>query len=245
MGGGGFENVAGRRYLGFTNLEKRGFLAINPDEFEDIPLAEPAPKRGREAPPPLPVADGPRPIGYANWTTGRLRGAGRDGKLVVAPDGCDLGSRCVLCNEESDRPRKMRTMTWFPRWVLVTVLAGLLIAAIIIAIIQKKTKIAFGLCEAHRKRRLKLILLTWLLSLSCPAAMIFGLILADTNKRQGDGGVYAIGGVIAFFVLFIGAVIVGMRARALTCTFIKDGVGVFKGAGEAFLDTLPGVVAPR
>jgi hypothetical protein len=159
-------------------------------------------------------------------------GCSRDGDILVVPRHSHLPERCVKCNAPAVMG-KPRTFAWHhPGWY-VFILIALLAYAVIAVLVQKKAKVAFGLCESHRMRRRSFNLVAWGIF-----AVGLGLIVAamsiDGNK---DASVLmASGGMMS---LFIAAVVGVIGTRILSVSRISSVEARLTGCGEAFLDSLP------
>jgi hypothetical protein len=57
---------------------------------------------------------------------------------------------------------KQKTFSWYPKWTLVGLLGGVLVFAILAAVMTKRTSMAVPLCEQHRGHFWKRGLLLWL-----------------------------------------------------------------------------------
>jgi hypothetical protein len=150
----------------------------------------------------------------------------RDGKILVVPVGNALPPRCVKCNApaEMDKPR---TFAWHhPGWYLF-ILLNIIVYAVVAMLVQKKAKLALGLCAAHRRRRSNF---NWtaLGLLVFAFATLFGAMTAD------EGLLGALSGLC-----FLAAAIVAIvGARILYPARISKEEARLKGAGPAFLDSL-------
>src|SRR5262245_7216706 len=57
---------------------------------------------------------------------------------------------------------KPQTFSWYRKWVIVTILAGLLVFVILAMVLTKRARMQVPLCEKHRNHFLSRVLLTWL-----------------------------------------------------------------------------------
>jgi hypothetical protein len=178
-------------------------------------LVKPTPSRNPYAPP---QSFGEAPGGRCS----------RAGDKLVVPAGAGLPERCIKCNEPAimERPR---TFTWHsPGWYLLILLTPLLYI-IVGLIVRKKVTLAPGLCPAHRRRR---SLLNWtgfgmfMLGIAC----FYAAVQIEHEPLGWAGALVLIAAVVT-------AVFAG---RSLTPVRIDEGEARFRGAGEAFLDSLPG-----
>ena len=105
----------------------------------------------------------------------------RDDKYLVVSNHADLPHRCVLTNQPvaPDGWRKPVAIAWTPPWVFVTVLAGALVALILILVLQKKAKITYSLSPEGRGRIQKKKMIGWLLLLVAIGLFVAAFNLAD------------------------------------------------------------------
>lgn len=155
-------------------------------------------------------------------------GCWRDGNAVVLPNGGDLPPRCVKCNAPAETPVKARTYYWHHPALYLIALVALLIYAIVALIVRKKTTVHPGLCEEHRRKRTWGLALGWLGGLGGPVLMI-----ASTDLDSCGLGLFGLG---LFFVGLVGGLVL---ARILYPERIDERCVRLKGAGAAFLDSLP------
>jgi hypothetical protein len=93
------------------------------------------------------------------------RGVWQDGDILIMAKVARLPSRCVKCNEPATY-RLKRSLSWHSQWVILLVLVSPLIYIIVALIIRKTAKIEVPLCDEHRARRSKGILIAWIVALS-------------------------------------------------------------------------------
>jgi hypothetical protein len=151
----------------------------------------------------------------------------RDGKMLVVPIGNQLPPRCVKCNAPAklDKPR---AFAWHhPGWYVLIPL-NLLVYAVAATLVQKRAKIALGLCAAHRARRRKFTLAAVGLLLLAIGAMYFAL--------EGEDALF---GSLSVLFFLAGLIVAIVGSRALTASRISKEQARLKGAGPAFLDSLP------
>ncbi len=153
------------------------------------------------------------------WAEGKI--------LVVRQDDC-LPERCVKCNEPALLPIKARTL-YYHHWAwYLLILLNIIIYAVLALIVRKKVIVYPGLCAKHRTERL---LALWI-GLPIFLGSIFWLIAAIFNSS-----VLQIGASIVLVVVsFIFGV---LRARLLVPIKVNDQYVRLRGAGKAFLDSLP------
>jgi hypothetical protein len=61
-----------------------------------------------------------------------------------------LPDACMRCGAPSTIHFD-RKFSWYPPWLLVTILAGLLIFAILVLVLTKRMLVSVPLCDAHRR----------------------------------------------------------------------------------------------
>jgi hypothetical protein len=181
-------------------------------------------------PPPLPPAVLPyaSPAAYQPAPTA---GVWQDGNVIVAFNGAVFPPRCVKCNAQAEPARALRKeYYWHHPAIFFTVLAGVLLYAILAVVIRKKGTVTFCLCDLHRAKRRNGILLGWIL---IPG----GIALMIASAVYQNGWITLVGALV-----FIAGVIAAMRAQPLKPKKIDDHYLWLKGGGPAFLAELPGVV---
>jgi hypothetical protein len=187
-------------------------------------------------PPPLPV----QTLGYATpFGTGVTTGGmWREASKLVTTTLATLPPRCVKCNEPGEVEYRDRTFYWSSPWLLFTILAGILIYAIIALVTRKKVVLSYHLCRTHHRRRVRLIAMTYVLCLLGVIVMIAGPIYGSEVRNDAIVIVGLLGGP----GMLIGSIITGMAARALVPTRITDQYGWFNGCCPEFLAELPSTV---
>lgn len=105
----------------------------------------------------------------------------QDGLLVVRKD-ATLGGRCVKCGAPTDYLLK-RKFSWHTPWVFLLLLISIWVYIIVALIIRKKGTVHIGLCERHRARRRRAILIAWLVVLAGVSACFITALM----PRGQDG----------------------------------------------------------
>lgn len=152
----------------------------------------------------------------------------RHNKDVVTLDGTELPCRCMKCNEPTNSAPLKRKVSWHPPAYYLIILIALLIYVIVALIVRKQATVSVHLCDLHRKRRMVLIGGCW-------GAVLLGLalVLAAISSSSGEVGLVGV-------LLLIGGGIVGAIFGNLVKPTKIDGTTLrFRGAGAAFLDSLP------
>jgi MFS family permease len=113
------------------------------------------------AAPEAPVSSIPMPGNF-----GEVRGVWQDGDTLVMAKIAELPNRCVKCNAPATFLVK-RSLSWHhPALYLMVFFPGLLFYVIVALIVRKTAKIFVPLCEEHRDRRSKRIMIAWFVALA-------------------------------------------------------------------------------
>jgi hypothetical protein len=181
-------------------------------------------------PPQLPPSI-PPVVPYAS-PAGSMPTAGvyRQGKILVAYKGATLPTNCVKCNAPADKSPKSRKFTWHHPAYYCLLFLGVLPYAIVALATQKSGEVYITVCKAHRRRRLLTILLAWV-------GVFFGIVLAIVGGNYNQGIVIGLGILISLASAVCGVIF----SRHLVPSRIDDHYIFLKGAGDEFLDGLPGV----
>jgi hypothetical protein len=164
-----------------------------------------------------------------------------EGLHVVVLQGGELPDRCICCNAPATR-KVRRTFYWYPPWVNLLILIGVLPALVAVLVLQKRMRLEVTLCGEHRRRRRWRLLLsaTWAAG---SVALVPALVPAlRTIFGSGWGGVGSF--VPAMFLVsivsFLAALWWSQRvAMILRPVRITRDAGCFAGAGKEFLASLP------
>ena len=184
------------------------------------------------APPAPPIAPtGTNPYAPPSTPPGGIgnrlaEGVWRDGKIVVCSPNASFPDRCVKCNQPAAGYRLKRKLTWHPSGWYALILINVLVYAIVATIIQKKTLLHIGLCEAHRKRRV------WLMGLGL-ALPLLGAVGCSAAMENPNAIWIGIIGVISGCV----ALIVG--TSVLAAKSIDERFARIRGAHQRFVESLP------
>lgn len=151
----------------------------------------------------------------------------RDGKFLVVPAGNKLPPRCVKCNAPAKLDKPSAFAWHHPGWYLLVPLY-LLPYVVVALFVQRRAKVAIGLCAAHRVRRRKFSL----------AAVGLMLLAMGALYLAGAGGEAPFAG-LSLLLILAGLIVAIVGTRALTACRITREETRLKGAGPAFLDSLP------
>lgn len=160
------------------------------------------------------------------------QGAWSRGDLLIASPDAVLPPFCVKCGRPADTKLLLRRFSWHPSWIYIFVLIGLLIYAILAAVLSKRTRLQLPLCSAHHDKYKTLRIAAAALLLGSIPEMIFaGVSLPD---RYMGWGIFA--GALAFLA---GLVCWILFSNILRVDSIDNYYGYFSKASEAFLAHLP------
>jgi len=175
----------------------------------------------------------------------------RQGNRLVVPKGAPLPPYCVKCGQPVTGELYKKTYYWHTPWLWLLAMLGLLgfiawhwlvamlgllgfiALAIVSMAIRKRADLAIALCDEHRQRRKSLLIATWVLALGfIPAGILVGSLISDTDAAVGLG-------ILTGLLLFVAAIVTGVKSAVLRPTEITEFFGTFSGAGEQFLTKLP------
>lgn len=166
----------------------------------------------------------------------RGRGIRREGDLLLAVDGAILPSRCIRTNEPTDSGglTKTRKLTWYPRWIWVFTLVGLIPVSVILAsLLQKNFSVTYSLSRRERARFESRLALGWLLFTGAFVQMTVAVALAGTDSGIWAGIVLSSG----ILMMIAGGVFI-FRAAPLRAVSCANGSFGLKGCSEEFLDSV-------
>lgn len=137
--------------------------------------------------------------------------------------------RCVVCNDHA-KHRVVKTVYWHESWVYITILAGLLVYAIIAMVTRKSAYVDYGLCDKHKTRRT-----FGFVTIFGGFVLGLGMILGFAMFMMGE----EIGWVILLgLVVMVGSAIAGIvMSQTLKPVRIDDHRAWFR-AGAPFMDSL-------
>jgi hypothetical protein len=95
-------------------------------------------------------AMGSGPVAMSQYPTDRFY---VDGELIMCSSPVALPAICVVTGETEDIVLIKRTVTWVPKWIYFTLLAGLLVLAIVYLILRKECKTTYYLSRRLRNRK--------------------------------------------------------------------------------------------
>lgn len=149
----------------------------------------------------------------------------KENGVAVAPLNAPWPDRCVKCNTPAQGYRLKQTVYWHPAWVYLLILPGVLIYAVVAAVIRKPYTGYVGVCPKHRARRTLLRTAGVFLMLASIGSCATGL---DSTAMMGLG----VFGIVA------GLVFVQIGQFVIRPKKITDGYAWLK-CGKAFTASLP------
>lgn len=173
------------------------------------------------------AAAGANHCGYCgralNWQP--LQRVGRD---LIVWRGATLPPYCVKCGMAAQQQPVHRKFYWHSPLLYLTILAGVLIYAIVALIVRKRFDLGVPLCESHfRLRRIFMSVGAALMLLAFPA-----LFVGISNDAPGTGI------LVCLATLLAGAIVWGATSPILRPTKITDELAVFRGADDSFFGRL-------
>ena len=149
-----------------------------------------------------------------------------DSKLVMSKDAL-LPDRCVKCNVPTVG-RLKRKLSWHHPAIYLIILVALLIYLIVAMVLRKSATVEIGLCDEHRAKRRRNIMITWVLS-------ILGVLGFVLTIATNDGTYLGFGALALFAALIFGLIAV----RVVTPAKIDDRFVWLRGVNKEYLDELP------
>jgi hypothetical protein len=154
------------------------------------------------------------------------------GKAVIGTSPIELPDLCIDCGREAQGHRRFKTtLHWFPRWIWVGVLWGILPVVLLYYAARRPLAVEYSLCEEHfrwLRLRKRVALTMW---------VVFAAVLAACAVNRGTSAF-----LIAVLATFVLTVVLNMMAwLPLRVAAHEDGVFGVKGFSEEFLER----AAPR
>lgn len=155
-------------------------------------------------------------------------GVWRDkGKLVVS-QGAPLPNRCIKCNAPANGPKLKKKLSWHHPALYILVIVGLLIYLIVAMFVRKSITLNLGLCEEHRAKHRRNVLVTWALILLGITGFPLTIITEDIN--------FMLAGI---FLIFAGIIFGVVGVRLVSPSMINDKFAWLNGVNKDYLDDLP------
>lgn len=150
-----------------------------------------------------------------------------EGRSLVMVKGTPLPDRCIKCNAPAHGYTMKRNLSWHnPAWYLA-IFAGLVIYLIAYLAVRQTAVVYIGVCEKHRRQRIRDILLAWL----GIAAGIALVVVGANGEAPWGGWVAASGGLFTFISIVYGAV----RAQTVSPKKITRELVWLNGISPAYL----------
>jgi hypothetical protein len=160
-------------------------------------------------------------------------GVWRAGDLLVLQKGASLPNRCVLCNQPAS-VQFLKKMHWHQPWVYLMILPGILIYAIVAAIVRKRADVALPLCAEHEGRRKRAATTGYLLVVCGLVSMFGGCPFIDKNND-----IFTILLGLGGLALLIGLIVVSVGANFVVPKKIDDYYVWLKKVSASYLAALP------
>jgi len=171
-----------------------------------------------------------KPIFLQRMLEGAPQPAGglwRSGKVLVAAREATFPDRCVKCNVPVQGWRLKRNLYWYPPYVIVLVLLSWLIGLIVAMIVRKSARVEIGLCELHRVRRVRGMVIG-------TVVLISGFVLLIVGFSMDKGWLALVG-----FVALISGIVVLVKTAPISVKKIDDKFVWINGVCRPFLEMLP------
>lgn len=150
----------------------------------------------------------------------------------------NLPAVCVCCGSAAVTT-KSKQMQWFPPWVYILILAGLLPYAIVASVLTKKARVQAPFCEDHKGHWFNRSALMWgtffLFLVLSGAGFIFGMNL---ERHQQDLVMpwVCVGGTVLFTGWLVTVIVCAMTA--IRPCEITDREVTLTGVSDAFADAV-------
>jgi hypothetical protein len=124
----------------------------------------------------------------------------------------DLPRVCMKCAAEATTVKK-RTFSWYPQWVYLLLLAGLLPFVIVAVVLTKRQTVEIPFCDRHKNH---FLLRVWAglggLAILCGAGGLFVFLLSangPNNKNDDLAGVLCFGWSVLLLLYAVGVGVYG------------------------------------
>jgi hypothetical protein len=155
-------------------------------------------------------------------------GVWRDQATLIMSKDAQLPARCVKCNAPALGPGLKKRLTWHHPAIYLLILVALLIYFVVAMVLRKTAIVELGLCEEHRSKHRRNVLIGWSLLLLGLVGFVMAVMLEDTNFLLA-GFLMIIAGIICFAV----------AVRIVSPARIDDKFAWLKGFNKDYLDELP------
>ncbi len=191
--------------------------------------------------------DDPNPYASPQYAPTPVNGAGevadddpkanwRWENYLLLPREGTLPPRCVRCGEPTDLPLRKKSVQWYNPWLALTILLSVPIFVILALVFQKKGVVYFTLCDAHARRRRRMIAAAWGIGFLGVAQM--GVIFSFIGRPSPpDWAILLIFTGIA--TMIAGAVVGSIGSRTIHVQRIDKHAIWLKKLPPTFYDHLP------
>jgi hypothetical protein len=90
-----------------------------------------------------------------------IAGIWRDKDKLIISRGTQLPDRCVKCNAPAPGARLKKKYSWHEPIFYILIFAGLLVYFVVAMFVRKSITLELGLCEEHKAKRRRNVLVTW------------------------------------------------------------------------------------
>ncbi len=157
-----------------------------------------------------------------------------DGNKLIIPQGAALPTNiCIKCGAPANGKPLKKNYYWHSQWIYILILSPL-IYIIVAMIVRKQQLLYLPLCDEHRARRKRMILIGW-------GLIAGGIAALFAIPALGDNGA-GVAILLMFALVIAGIVVIISGANLIRPTFIDASYGSYSGASRAFLDQLPRAV---
>ena len=181
------------------------------------------------------ICPGCKPLAVGKISRGEAVGTiWRDGKRLVVICNGAFPDRCIHCNDAAHGFGVKRTYSWHHPSIYILIFLMPLLYIVVAIIVSKRFKAHVPLCERHRKRRAMGILICTAVLVAGLGCFFRGAAVLMSGDSNGNWIVYA-----SIFVIFCD-VIAAVRVTGLLLQMrVTKTHAFFRGAGAAFLESLP------
>ena len=195
------------------------------------PTPPPLPPLPQQPPQPVLAYASPasQPTGLAIW---------RRGNLLLTVRDIHLPPTCIKCNRpEVKRIRK--DVYWHEQWLYLTILAGILVYAILALVLRKKATYSCGLCEEHAQKRRLHVIITWVFVGVGVLALFLGFtgVSGAFGRELEDTLVWFL--PLGFLLLVTGALYSVFTLPLLKPKRVDEQYAQYAGCDEAYLRQFP------
>jgi GYF domain 2 len=155
-------------------------------------------------------------------------GLWRSNKRLVARTETVFPDRCVKCNAPAGGFRLKRRLYWVHPAYFLLILCNLLVLLVVYLIVRKKAVVHIGLCERHRTKRKRGLIIAW-------SSVAVGIISMFYAGFMSSGW----GILIGLIVLLGGGITGAVMARAVTPTKVDKEYVWLAGVNRDFMAGLP------